>query len=79
MSGNAPGGRPPRGLPLRTRAILPLRRHSRTTSNVMGPPRCPAAGIELRYLVEEPKEESVIGYEGATPRSRTGAHLEVHP
>ena len=25
------------------------------------------------------KEESVIGYEGAAPRSRTGAYLEVHP
>ncbi len=49
-----------------------------TASSVMGPLRCPAVGIKLLYLVEEP-EESVIGHAGADPRSRTGAHMEVHP
>ena len=79
MSGNAPGGRPTYGLPFRTPAILPFRGHSHTASNVMGPLRCPAAGIELLYLVEESKEELVIGHEGAAPRSLTGAHVDVHP
>lgn len=45
-----------------------------TASNVMGPLRCPPAGVELLYLAEEPIEESVIGHKGATPRSRTSEH-----